>query len=84
MAVDQHLIGKLEQQGIAGALVGKGIVTTLAKCIPEQQIALSEVDQVLPAIACAGDTQAPFSQWREQSLLALTKGIEQELPVQML
>lgn len=64
--------------------MGKGIVATLAQCIPEQQAALSEVDQIFPAVACAGDTQATFSQWRKQSLMALTKGIEQELPVQLL
>jgi len=84
VAVDQHLVGKLEQQGIAGALVGQGIVATLAQCIPEQQAALPAVDQVFPAVSRAGGTQATFVEEREQGRMALAEGIEHKLAVQLL
>ena len=84
VAVDQHLVGKLEQQGIAGALVGQGIVATLAQCIPEQQAALPAVDQVFPAVSRAGGTQATFVEGREQGRMALAEGIEHKLAVQLL
>ena len=82
--VDQHVVGKLEQQRVAGPFMGQGIVATLAQGIPEQQAALPEVGQVFPAVAGAGRAQVSCVQGREDVLLALAERVEDELGMQAL